>query len=256
MTAKITQLITEKELVDIGITYKKFTARSFFNILSQKTDTSTKDFLKTINLQLLLYQQNLDNRENNFSKRLTQAASMVIELIDYDNEKNYTLEDQRKLNIESDDFYSPLKHTSNPHNRKLGIIDNELKKSQTQSFNQDNPLSLQVIYTSMLILRNVLGKLNPTNALNIEKKDRPSSLASEFQALEQSKSDVTKVFIINLYKNLKEYTGHKTKYSTDSYTDTISGVFFELIKMCLIRVNHHLSDETIKNNIRKALKGL
>jgi hypothetical protein len=238
---KVQQLITAQNLKYIG-----FTSKSYIN---ETINDIEDDFTTHVNITLQHYyrDKNLTTISN---KKLSDAADALLALIstnEYEANvfKADAIHNLKKSNINIDNntlhFEALAPAPINTHSKKLQLINAELRKHKQGLFGGGNEMSIESIFHQLTILQTAIKNLSESN--------------NEFKILEdkKSKAKLELKLIQSLYVNWKIFTGARVSlYTTDAIDDSISGEFFNLVKLCFIQEGQVLSDGSIKIKISKA----
>jgi|SaaInlStandDraft_6_1057023.scaffolds.fasta_scaffold31709_3 hypothetical protein len=253
---KQSYLITEQDLLEIGFDEKSYTDSSIDGIES--------DFVQHINIDQMSYIRDKSWKKSS-GREIHKTADTLINLL-LSNEleagefKAKALNEVKRYKTTNKD--DPITHFSafapppvSTHSQKLDIINSELVKIDTSSISREISTSRKDIITSLLLLQDVIERLEKNDANYIELEAK------------QSKVNVDMTFIRNLFTNYKIFTGSsKGKYTTthkgkdDGYyinetdDELIEGKFFNLVKLCLNKAGRDLKDNTIKKYIFNTLK--
>ena len=253
---KQSYLITEQDLLEIGFDEKSYTDSSIDGIES--------DFVQHINIDQMSYIRDKSWKKSS-GREIHKTADTLINLL-LSNEleagefKAKALNEVKRYKTTNKD--DPITNFSafapppvSTHSQKLDIINSELVKIDTSSISREISTSRKDIITSLLLLQDVIERLEKNDANYIELEAK------------QSKVNVDMTFIRNLFTNYKIFTGSsKGKYTTthkgkdDGYyinetdDELIEGKFFNLVKLCLNKAGRDLKDNTIKKYIFNTLK--
>ena len=234
-------LITLEDLKNIG-----FNSDSYIN---NSIDEIEYDFVTHINTTLQHYYRDkkLTSTPNN---KLPNAVDTLLDLITSNEYEANTAKSNAMQNINDSDinisniisyFEALAPAPVNTHNKKLQLINKELRKHNQGLFGGGGSMSIESIFHQLETLQKVMENLRESNA--------------EFKKLENKnvKSELDNELIKSLYTEWKIFTGaKKALYTTNPIDDSISGEFFNLVKLCFNKEGRNLTDGSIKHKISVA----
>jgi len=218
------QLITLKDLINIGFTSECYINNSILNI--------ENDFVSHLNTDLLSYyrEKNLPPFAHNKLADATDALLTLITPNEYEVDKfkddaEYYLNDSDTNTVNINNHFDALEPTPvNAHRQKLKLINQELKKYNQGLFGNGNRMSIGSLSFQLVALQEVIQ--------NLSKSD------PEYQEIERKKykEKIEMKFVKTLYRTWKIFTGTtKSLYTDNEYNNPVSGEFFSLVKMCFLQ---------------------
>jgi hypothetical protein len=241
MNNKQHSLITLEDLENIGFNSD--------NYINNSIDGIENDFVAHINTVLQHYYRDkkLTSVSNN---KLPDAVDTLLELITSNEYEASIIKANAMQNINDSDvnidniisyFEALAPAPVNTHSKKLRLINKALREHNQGLFGGGAKMSIESIFHQLETLQEVIKSLRKSDA--------------EFKELEskQYKSKVELTFIKKLYTTWKTFTGAKKGlYITNEYDDSISGEFFNLVKLCFYKEGQTFTDSTIKIKISEA----
>ena len=217
--------------------------------INNSIDGIENDFVAHINTVLQHYYRDkkLTSTPNN---KLPNAVDTLLELItsnEYEASivKSNAMQNINDLDINIDNIVSYFEALApapvNTHRKKLRIINKALRVHNHGLFGGGGEMSIESIFHQLETLQKVIENLSESNA--------------EFKKLEDRnvKSKLDTELIKSLYMEWRIFTGATSSlYTTNPIDDSISGEFFNLVKLCFTKKGQNLTDGSIKHKISKA----
>jgi hypothetical protein len=241
MNNKQHTLITLEDLGTIG-----FNSDSYIN---NSIDGIDADFVTHINtvLQHHYRDKNLTSVSN---KKLPNAVDALLELITSNEYEANIIKSNAMQNINDSDvnidnivsyFEALAPAPVNTHSKKLMLINKALREHNQGLFGGGSQMSIESIFHQLETLQKVIENLSDSD--------------TEFKKLEDKniKTKLDMEFIKSLYVEWKIFTGATNSlYTTNPIDDSISGEFFNLVKLCFTKEGRSLTDGSIKHKISEA----
>lgn len=247
-------LITKQEMAKLGITGRD-------NNSNITPDQMMDDLTESINIEQLFYRRNTSNLSNKVKESEIYKASTKLRLLLQTNEKEANQQKERAKKYGDDPEFGTISRFDalapahlDIHSEKLKLINRELAKYNKPPLPEDIKPSTTLISHLLILLQITMEQLQNHDP--------------EYQKLVDRRlaKQVDQEFITRVYFAYRIYTGKHSRYSTKhNYTDeeylaagskdeSISGNFFELVKLLLKKAGKHLKDSTIKKYIFEATK--
>ena len=221
------------------------------------------DLTESLNIEQLFYSRNTLNLSNKTKESEIYKASTKLLILLQTNEKEANQQKERAQNLANkygggSEFKTILTFDAiapahlDIHSEKLKLIDRELAKYNKSPLPEEPKPSTTLITHLLIVLQKTMERLQNHDSKYQKLMDR--SLAKK----------VDQEFISQVYFTYRLYTGKHSRYSTKfNYTDedylaagskdeSISGNFFELVKLLLKKAGKNLTDSTIKKYISEA----